>query len=104
MVTACFDRSQNPRVVEEALGPVTCGVFGEFAVGDTDGLKAYDRAPLSMVFGFLGNVVKWRLSGAQRKSPFFDASTGALSREPKVLSEQELADVMRRQQFASDGS
>lgn len=101
MVTACLDRSREPCRVDEALGPVTGGVFGKFAIGNRDELEAYDKAPVSMIFGFLANVVRWRIAGAHKQSPFFDASTGALIREPKILTAQELDDVKRRQASSS---
>lgn len=101
IVTACLDRSREPRLVDEALGPLTGGVFGKFAIGDRDRLEAHDKAPLSMIFGFLANVARWRIAGAHRQSPFFDAQTGALIREPKILTAQELDDVIRRQALSS---
>ena len=102
--TVCFDRSADSVAVDAALGPVRGGVHGRFAYGDREGLNAHDKAPLSMILGFIGNMIRWRLQGAHKDSPFFDPATGKLAVAPRVLSAEELEDVKRRRDaMASTG-
>lgn len=96
VTTVCFDRSGGSAAVDAALGPVRGGVHGRFAYGDRAGLDAHDKAPVSMIFGFLGKMMRWRMQGAHKDSPFFDSETGRLSVAPRVLSAEELQDVERR--------
>ncbi|MEO1248191.1 MAG: DUF6151 family protein [Pseudomonadota bacterium] len=97
VVTACFG-NPDVKTLEAAFGPVKCGVNGRFALGNRDEVDAHDKAPLSLVWGFFGKMLKWRLRGDHKRSPFFDPETGKLSAVPKVLSEGELQDLKQKRQ------
>ena len=90
VIGAFFDRSDSDRI-DRALGPLQKGVFREHALGDTSGLNAYDRFPLSSVGGFLVRVLRWRFRGDHKRTPCFDPESGALAVEPRVLSKEERA-------------
>lgn len=89
IITACFDRSGDADAVEQALGPLGKGVFRKHALGDTSHLHAHDGVPLSALGGFLVKLLRWRLRGDHKRSPFFDAGSGELVFEPWVLSREE---------------
>lgn len=97
VITVFIDPQGDAATRAAALGPVTGGVFARYALGDTASLDAHAKAPLSMIFSFLGRVARWRLGGAHKQTPFFDRSTGALATTPTILTEEELADVRQKQ-------
>jgi hypothetical protein len=55
----------------------------------------HDKAPVTFLIRFLGLVLNWRLHGAHKRSPFFDATSGKPSVTPRVLSEAELQAVVQ---------
>ena len=90
-VTACFDRSGNAETVDQALGPLEKGVYRKHALGDTSTLNAHDGVPLSAIGSFLLKLLRWRLRGDHKRSPFFEPASGELVAEPWVLSKEERA-------------
>lgn len=89
LVATCFDRSGDTAAVSRALGPLKKGVFGKHALGDTSDLYAHDGVPFAAIGGFLVKLVRWRLRGDHKRSPFFDRDSGELIAEPWVLSKEE---------------
>ena len=73
-----------------ALGPIRGGVQAKFARGEQRPPNARDGAFGPIVFRFLRVLLVAKLRGDQRRSPFFDPSTGALVAKPHVLSSEEL--------------
>jgi len=84
---------------ECTLGPFKCGVNGRSALGDRSNLDAHDTLPPSLTFGFLGKMLRWRLRGDHKRTPFFDPDNGELSAVPKVLSDSEL-EALKEQRAA----
>jgi len=75
--------------LDDLIGPVQGGVHGRFATGDRSKLRASDGAPLSLIARSMGKILKRRLRGDHRDSPFFDTRTGKPVVTPKVLSAAE---------------
>jgi hypothetical protein len=75
----------------DAFGPVLTRVFRQFAVGDRAAIPP-DRVPQwRMLLRVMGLMLRWRLHGDHRHSPFFDAATGAPLAKPRVLGAEERA-------------
>ncbi len=87
VITVCLDRSND--AANRALGPLRRGVFRKHALGDMSTLHAHDGVPLSAIGGVLAKVLRWRLRGDHKRSPFFDPETGKLVADPWVLSKDE---------------
>lgn len=68
------------------LGPIRNRVQAQSAVGDTAELAASKGIPLPVFARVLWILLKARLRGDHRYSPFFDAATGEPRVEPQVLS------------------
>jgi len=81
---------------EAAIGPVRGHVNVKAARPDAEGRRLRATGELSSIARFARLVLLARLRGDQRRSPFFDARTGEPSTTPRVLSEAELAEVVRR--------
>lgn len=99
LVVSCLGDGADGRPLEAVTGPSRAGVFGRFARGDHSTLHAYDRAPFGVVMHVLGMVLRWRLRGDHKRSPFFDAARKPRV-TPRVLSEDEL----RAAQHAGDAA
>jgi hypothetical protein len=81
-----FEADGRPR--EVSLGPVEGRVQGRFAIGGVPpGADA--KASFGVVVKVVGIMAGWWLKGLGSPSPFFDASTGALRMDPKVLTREE---------------
>ncbi len=94
VIHACIEGGADS--IGLALGPVRARVWGKFAKGDTSGLdKLYASAPLPMVLRVGGLLLKWRLRGDHKRSPFFDAATREPRVAPHVLSPDELGEVIK---------
>lgn len=91
VICACLDAGSG-RSLEQVLGPVKAGVFGRYARGKPAGFRVYDKVPITMMLGFVGKMLRWRLGGDHKRSPFFDAD-GRLSVRARVLSSEELKRV-----------
>ena len=75
---------------DEALGPIRARVQGQLAKGDRAQLDAHDGFPISQLFRFVPLLLLWRLRGDHKRSPFFDAQTGAPTARARVLGADEL--------------
>ena len=79
--------------LDEVLGPVRSRMFTRYAVGDSTTLDASNAsngpAP-SAIWGLIKVLVRARLSGTQRPSPFVNED-GARRMEPTVLDPAERA-------------
>ncbi len=89
LASACIQKDEKTGMLDSLLGPVSLGVFGRFAKGDRANLNAHDKAPLSLILRAIGKLLKRRLRGDHRSTPFFDTETGAPVVTPKVLNETE---------------
>lgn len=90
VVHRCFGQTKDGKAAESVTGPVRAGVFGRYAKGDRSTFNAHDRAPLSTIVRVLGMIVKARLRGDLKRSPFLDPATLAPRTVPQVLSADEL--------------
>lgn len=68
------------------LGPVRNRVQAQSTIGDTGELEASRGIPLTVFARVLWLLLKARLRGDHRHSPFFDPSTGQPRARPQVLS------------------
>jgi hypothetical protein len=66
-------------------------VFRQFAIGDKAAIPPNSQPQWRMLLRVIGLMLGWRLRGDHRRSPFFDATSGAPLRAPRVLSEAERA-------------
>lgn len=89
IITVCFDTASDESTVSKTLGPLKRGVFGKFATGDRANINAHDAVPLSLHFGFLGRLLRWRLRKDNKLTPFFNRETGELVVEPRALTKEE---------------
>lgn len=81
---------------EEILGAKEVGVYGSHATGDRSQIKAYAAVPASIMLKVGARLLRGRLRGEHRHSPFFDASTGRPVVTPKVLDREERAAALQR--------
>ena len=95
LIHSCVDNAADDRSRDEALGPIRARINARFAKGDRTQLDAHDRAPVSLLFRFVSMILIARLRGDHTRSPFFDANTGELRVEPRVLTGEELREVER---------
>ena len=79
-----------PRTLDEVFGPVRCWVNPSGAKGEP---KPKQAGLLGVLGWFLGTVVRARLNGDYRKTPFFDPVTGRTVVQPRILTEAERAEV-----------
>lgn len=93
LVHSFCDHAAHGPSRDETLGPVRGRVNGRFAAGDRSTLDAHDRAPFSMLPRLAWMIGLARLRGEHARSVFFDAETGELSVDPRVLTPEELQAV-----------
>jgi len=74
-----------------ALGPVRTRVFRKFAIGDKAAIPPDSQPQWRMLLHVIGLMLRWRLRGDHKRSPFFDAASRAPLATPRVLSETERA-------------
>jgi hypothetical protein len=91
LVHNCLENTDTP--LDDSFGPVR-------SWGNTQGARG-DPKPKSIGIGrtilwVLSKVLKARINGSYRQTPFFRADTGAAIATPRVLSTAERADVMAR--------
>jgi hypothetical protein len=89
LVHSCLETPQGS--LDEAFGPVRAFVYTNRAKGDP---KPRATGTGTIILWFLGTVLKARLNGDYRRTPFFDAKTGALVATPRVLSPDEHTRLM----------
>jgi hypothetical protein len=75
----------------DALGPIRARVFRKFAIGDVAAIPPDSQSRWTMLLRIFALVISWRLRGDHKRSPFFDARSGAPLKAPRVLSEAERA-------------
>ncbi len=102
VVTQCLP-DVDAEQPERALGPLKHGVNGRSALGDRESLDAHDSIPFSMLLDFMVKMLRWRLRGDHKRTPFFDAGSGELSAAPNVLSDAEL-EALKEQRAAFTAS
>jgi hypothetical protein len=74
--------------LDTVLGPVRMRVMARYASGDRSKLiGAHDGFPLSIFAGTAWRLLRWRLAGDHRRSPFFDADSGRPLAEPQSVNQ-----------------
>jgi hypothetical protein len=73
---------------QASFGPVTMVVGVKSAIGDD---KPHSAGLVSGIAKTMAMIIKARLSGAYRRSPFFNPETGAPVAKPMVLTAAQLA-------------
>jgi hypothetical protein len=91
-----FDSGSVGLTRDAALGPVRAHVNTTAAKPDAAGNGVRQSGVLPSIARFAGLVLMARLRGDQKASPFFDPRSGEPSVAPRVLSADELAEVVRR--------
>ena len=92
--TCLHDAHGTPR--DEALGPIRGRAFLKCATGDASALRATKGSMAAMILRFGRIVAAARLRGDHKRSPFFDAHSGAPAAAPRILSEDERGAAYRR--------
>lgn len=93
LVHGIVDWSAAGMNADDCVGPVRGRVYGRFAIGDTAGLDAHDTAPLGLILRVGWGIIKARLRGEHRRSPFFDAESGKAVRRATVLDAESLREL-----------
>jgi hypothetical protein len=88
LIHNCLSSDQN--LLDRAFGPVRMHVNTKYAIGED---KPKSTGLLSGTFRIIGMVLKARLDGNYKQTPFFVLESGAPIVTPKVLSDSELKDV-----------
>ena len=96
LIVRCIDPESQGRALDEVLGPIRGRGHARFATGNRAELDATDRFPARVILRLFGISLAARLRGDHRRSPFFDARTGAPIAPPRVLTAAELAAVRAR--------
>lgn len=81
-VIRSFVKTDN---VEQIAGPVEYKVFASLSPE----ANGHNKAPLGLIAKIVVNMLRWKLRGDHKNSPFFSGETGKPVREPKILSLQE---------------
>lgn len=77
--------------LDDAFGPVRMRVGMKSAKGTP---KAMGASTTISILRFMARLIRARLDGSYRKTPFFDPETGAPRVSPKVLTPEERARLM----------
>jgi hypothetical protein len=93
LIHACTPAAAAGRSRDDALGPIRGRAHTRFAKGDRAQLDSGSRTLASMIVRFAATVLVARLRGDHRRSPFFDAQSGAPIATPHVLGPEELRRV-----------
>ncbi len=91
LVHNCLENHGQP--IEQSFGKVKMAAFTESATGDPKP-KSYG-VPLAMI-KIMAKLLKARISGSYKRTPFFDSQTGKPVIAPKVLSSDELKDLKEK--------
>ncbi|HVY63408.1 MAG TPA: DUF6151 family protein [Gammaproteobacteria bacterium] len=78
-----------PEPARDAFGPIRTRVFRKFATGDRAALPPDTQPQWRMLLRVLRLMLGWRLRGDHKRSPFFDAATGAPLVAARVLTTAE---------------
>ena len=90
------DSGPAQRQRDESLGPVRAHVNTGAAKPDAGGHKVQASGVRPSILRFAGLVLQARLRGDHKRSPFFNTGSGAPSVTPRVLTADELREVVRR--------
>lgn len=82
-------RAFAPEPTGNAFGPIRTRVFRQFATGDRAAIPPDAQPRWRMLLHVLRLLLGWRLRGDHKRSPFFDAATGAPLAVPRVLTAAE---------------
>jgi hypothetical protein len=83
---------QNPnRSLDDSFGPVRMWSFTKGAKGT---VKSAPVATIAGILRFVTMLMRARINGAYKRTPFFSADTGAPVAVPKILSPRERAVLM----------
>jgi hypothetical protein len=91
LVHNCLENSQTP--LQDSFGPVRVWANTQGAKGDP---KPKSRGVGTIMLWAVANVLKARINGSYKETPFFLKDKGTPIAAPRVLSGAELADVMAR--------
>jgi len=95
LVHVCIQKPLGDGSLEAELGPIQVRAFRQFAKGDAATIPA-DRVPLPFVIlRFAGLMLRWKLRGDGKQSPFFEAGSSQPVVSPRVLSAAEHAGLRR---------
>jgi hypothetical protein len=83
--------AQAPGSIDAAFGPVRMRVNTKYAKGK---VASMPLSTMTSVARFLGSVIKARIDGSYRQTPFFISGNGEPIVSPKVLSATERERVM----------
>ncbi len=75
----------------DALGPIRTRAFRDSATGDVAAIPPDNQSLWLMLLRMFGLMISWRLRGDHKRSPFFDAASGAPLKAPRILTEDERA-------------
>jgi hypothetical protein len=91
LILACVPKPPGADSLDGLLGPVVARGFRKFASGDV-ALIPRDRIPMPLLVPrFVGLLLKWKIRGDGRRSPFFDSKGRSSVVTPRVLSASERA-------------
>jgi hypothetical protein len=79
-----------------ALGPIRGRGFTKSAKGGPAAVPKDGLPELVMIARVLAKVLRWRLRGDHKRSPLLDAAMGQPVVEPRVLREDERAELRLR--------
>lgn len=82
---ACVDADTLDGALDAYRGPVRVRVNGTFPKSEVKALKAGVGALLPMIARYGWMCLKWMVTGAYKRSPFFDRDTAAPIVEPVVI-------------------
>jgi hypothetical protein len=89
LVHNCLENSQTP--VQDSFGPIRVWANTQGAKGNP---KPKSRGVGTIMLWAVANVLKARINGSYKETPFFLKDKGTPIVKPRVLSGAELADVM----------
>ncbi len=89
LVHACL--KDPSKALERSFGPVRMRVNTKTAKGEP---KSMPVSTITSVLRFLSSLIRARLDGSYRLTPFFDPNLGTPVTSPKVLTSKERAQVM----------
>jgi uncharacterized protein DUF6151 len=98
LLHSCLEAGQVP--IADSFGPVVAWVNTASAIGSP---KPKVQGLGRSLRWFIGTVLKARISGDYKRTPFFSAETGEPVAVPQVLAEGDLARLLETVRAASGG-
>ena len=92
VIHTCVDRSNDNRSLDDSLGSVRARVNSPSAPSESGKWKL-----VSMLLRYGGMLLKWRLRGDHKHSPFFNARTGQPIIAPRMISAFEVQELKKKQ-------